>query len=808
MTDKITIEIDGRACEAAPGEMIIAVADRVGISIPRFCYHKKLSIAANCRMCLVEAEQGGRPFPKPMPACATPVGEGMKVWTRSPKAIEAQQGTMEFLLINHPLDCPICDQGGECELQDVAMGYGDDVSRFSERKRVVKDEDLGPLIATDMTRCIQCTRCVRFCAEIAGVRELGATGRGEDMRIGTFVAHAVSHELSGNLIDLCPVGALTAKPSRFTARAWELTGANSIAPHDGVGSNLRLHVRRGQVMRVHPSENEAVNETWISDRDRYSYAGLNGNDRLTAPMLKQDGVWREVDWSDALTLVAERLKSAEAADMGWLMAPNATLEEFYLAKRIARGLGCPNLDHRLRQQDFSGDAADPLLPWLGVPIAELEAQRGILLVGSDLRQEQPLLAHRVRKAVLMGAQVVCVNLLRLELNHPARQFVGTPSAMVADLAAIAKTLGVSGSGALRECISASEPTEEHTAATACLSQSGQQGVGLILLGALAAAHPDYALLKALAHAIADAADCRLGYLPASANSVGAYLAGAHPDRLPGAQPTDQPGFSVAGMLTAPLKTLVLWGVEPDLDLGNPAGAMDACARADFVVACSAFRAPSLETAADVLLPIGTFAETSGTYVNASGTWQRFQGVVPPPGEARPGWKVLRVLGNLLDLQGFDYRDGAQVHDELAAICGNSQCDNRSRGDFEVTHPPTQSDLMRIGSVPIYATDPLVRRAPALQRMEMTRSAFGVYLHPDQASREGLSAGDVVMVKQAALNGSDVNDREATAHIFIDERVPPGCACIPAGVAGSEWLGDQIGPVSLTRMITPSTTGEQ
>ncbi|MBK5965447.1 NADH-quinone oxidoreductase subunit G [Thiocystis minor] len=807
MTDKITIEIDGRACEAAPGEMIIAVADRVGVSIPRFCYHKKLSIAANCRMCLVEAEQGGRPFPKPVPACATPVGNGMKVWTRSPKAIEAQQGTMEFLLINHPLDCPICDQGGECELQDVAMGYGDDVSRFTECKRVVKDEDLGPLIATDMTRCIQCTRCVRFCAEIAGVRELGATGRGEDMRIGTFIAHAVSHELSGNVIDLCPVGALTSKPYRFTARAWELTGANSIAPHDGVGSNLRLHVRGQRVMRVHPNENEAVNETWISDRDRYSYAGLNGDDRLTAPMLKQDGVWREVDWSDALTLVAERLKSAGAADMGWLMAPNATLEEFYLAQRIARDLGCPNLDHRLRQQDFSGDAADPLLPWLGVPIAELEVQQGILLIGSDLRQEQPLLAHRVRKAVLADAEVVCVNPVRLDLNHPARQFVGTPSAMIADLAAIANALGVSGSGVLRDVISASEPTDEQTVAATCLSQAGQQGVGLILLGALAAAHPDYSLLKALAHAIADAAHCRLGYLPASANSVGAYLAGVHPDRLPGAKPTDQPGLSVAGMLAAPLKTLVLWGLEPDLDLGNPAGAMDACARADFVVACSAFRSPSLETAADMLLPIGAFAETSGTYVNASGTWQRFQGVVPPPGEARPGWKVLRVLGNLLDLKGFDYRDGAQVHDELAALCGDSQFDNAPRGNFEVAGQPAQADLTRIGGVPIYATDSLVRRAPALQQTRLPGSAFGVYLHPDQAACEGLSAMDLVLVKQPAPSDVDVSEREVLARVFIDERVPPGCACIPAGVEGSAGLGDQIGAVSLVRMTEPPTTGD-
>ena len=463
MTDKITIEIDGRACEAAPGEMIIAVADREGISIPRFCYHKKLSIAANCRMCLVEAEQGGRPFPKPVPACATPVADGMKVQTRSPKALDAQQGTMEFLLINHPLDCPICDQGGECELQDVAMGYGGDISRFSERKRVVKDEDLGPLIATDMTRCIHCTRCVRFGAEIAGVRELGAVGRGEDMRIGTFVAHTVSHELSGNIIDLCPVGALTSKPYRFRARAWELTDADSIAPHDGVGSNVRLNVLRGRVMRVLPRDNEAINETWISDRDRFSYAGLNGEDRLSAPLVKRDGTWVEVDWFEALTRVAEGLKAADATDMGWLLAPGSTLEELYLAQKVARALGCANIDYRLRQRDFRGDGADPLLPWLGVPIAELQAQGALLLIGCDIRQEQPLLAHRLRQAALAGAQVALVNPYRVSLTHPATQLVPPRADLLDDLAAIAKSLRKRGSGPLKDCITNSAPNEAHAA---------------------------------------------------------------------------------------------------------------------------------------------------------------------------------------------------------------------------------------------------------------------------------------------------------------------------------------------------------
>jgi NADH-quinone oxidoreductase subunit G len=444
MTDKVTIDIDGRACQADPGEMIIAVTDREGIPIPRFCYHKKLSIAANCRMCLVEVEQNGRPFPKPVPACSTPVCAGLKVLTRSPKALEAQKGTMEFLLINHPLDCPICDQGGECELQDVAMGYGRDVSRYIEGKRVVQDENLGSLIATDMTRCIHCTRCVRFGAEIAGVRELGATGRGEHVRIGTFVEHAMAHELSGNIIDLCPVGALTSKPYRFQARAWELTQVDGLAPHDGLGSNLHLHVRRNQVMRVHPRDNEAINETWISDRDRFSYEGLYTEDRLLSPLVKKDGAWQAIGWSEALQLAATQLKSA-GSRLGALISPSATLEEMFLAQKLVRGLGSPDIDTRLRQQDFRGDATDPLLPWLGLAIADVEKQGAILLVGSDIRAEIPLLAHRIRKAAVENqASVATINPYALALTFPAEQFTGTPTANLGDLAAIAKALGAKG----------------------------------------------------------------------------------------------------------------------------------------------------------------------------------------------------------------------------------------------------------------------------------------------------------------------------------------------------------------------------
>ena len=786
MTDKLTIEIDGRVCEAEPGEMIIAVADREGIPIPRFCYHKKLSIAANCRMCLVEAEQGGRPFPKPVPACATPVGPGLKVLTRSPKALEAQQGTMEFLLINHPLDCPICDQGGECELQDLALGYGADCSRFSEGKRVVMDEDLGPLIASDMTRCIQCTRCVRFGAEIAGVRELGATGRGEDMRIGTFVAHPLEHELSGNIIDLCPVGALTSKPYRFTARAWELTSAAGIAPHDAVGSNLHLHLRRGALMRVHPRENESVNETWISDRDRFGYLGLKAPDRLTAPLVKRDGAWVAVPWNEALILVAERLKAAAPEATGWLLAPNATLEELYLAQALARGLGCQNIDHRLRQRDFRADAADPLCPWLGVTIPELATRAALLLIGSDIRQEQPLLAHRVRQAALAGAGVALINPYRVELTHPAVQCAEGPAAMLDELAAVAQALGVSGSGALRSLIAEARPGEPHRAVVDSLRGAGDGA--LILLGALAAAHPDYSVLKALAYRIAGAVGGRVGYLPPAANSTGAWLAGAVPHLLPGARAAERPGLALDAMLAAPLKTLVLWGVEPDLDLGDPALAMGALAQADFVVAASAYRSPSLEAVAAVLLPIGAFAETSGTFVNAAGTWQDFKGAVPPPGEARPGWKVLRVLGNLLDLTGFDFTDSAAVRAELAARCAGGP-DNTPAGEFPTEVRGCGGALLRIGNVPAWALDALVRRSPPLARAQPGES-FAVYLNQAQAADLGLAEGDGVRVAQ--------DGGAAAARVRIDERVPPGCVRIPAGVPGSETLGAQIAPVTIRR----------
>jgi NADH-quinone oxidoreductase subunit G len=662
---------------------------------------------------------------------------------------------------------------------------------------VVKDEDLGPLIATEMTRCIHCTRCVRFGAEVAGLRELGATGRGEDMRIGTYVEHTVSHELSGNIIDLCPVGALTSKPYRFTARAWELTSDEGIAPHDGVGSNLHLHLRGGQVMRVHPRDNEAVNECWISDRDRFSYEGLNSDARLTAPMLKRDGQWHEVDWQEALHAAIAALRAPGPDQLGCLVSPRATLEEQYLLQKLVRALGSGHIDTRLRQQDFAGDANDPRLPWLGVPIAELETQQAVLLVGSDLRQEQPLLAHRLRKAALASATIALLNPYGCPLNHPSQQLVVPPAEMAGELRALLRVLGRRVDG------TAADETPRHRAIAEALKAAGAQGRGLVLLGALAEAAPDYSLLRALASALADAAGCRIGFLAPAANSVGSRLAGTLPHRLPAGETEARPGLDAGAMLADPRQGYLLWGVEPDLDVADPVMAMAALRGAEQVVACAAFKSPALEAVADVLLPISAFAETAGTFVNVEARWQRFQGAVPPPGDARPGWKVLRVLGTMMELPGFEQNSAREVHDELARRCEGLSPDNGLQGstEFGATSgsdmAPAAGDgatLIRIGNLPIYATDALVRRSPPLQRTPLAEP-LAVHLHPDQASALGLAAGAMVRLRQTAGNGEL---GETTAPVVIDDEIPLGCARIPAGVPGSAALGPAVGRVQIDR----------
>ncbi len=784
MTDStVTIEVDGRELQAKPGSMLIEVTDAAGIRIPRFCYHKKLSIAANCRMCLVEVEK----VPKPLPACATPVSDGMKVYTRSPKALAAQRGTMEFLLINHPLDCPICDQGGECELQDVAMGYGSDVSRYVERKRVVADKDIGPLIATDMTRCIHCTRCVRFGKEIAGVREMGATGRGEHMQIGTFIEKSIDSELSGNVIDLCPVGALTSKPFRFNARAWELTQVAGIAPHDCVGSNINLHLRGNRVLRVHPRDNESINESWISDRDRYSYQGLYAADRLTVPMIKQGGEWREAGWEEALEMAANGLKQiGEAEQIGALVSPASTLEELFLAQKLVRGLGSSNIDSRLRQGDFRLDETAPGISWLGMKIADIESLNAALVVGGNLRKEQPLLGHRLRKAALAGAQVHFINPRGIELNHAAGQTVVGPAGLVDALAAVAKAAGVKGQGAVAELVKSAKADDGSKAIAAALKQAD---AGAVILGAMAQGHPDYALLAALASALAEATGSTLAVVPTASNSLGAQLAGAVPMLQAGGEAALESGLDALKMLKMPRKGYLLMGVEPGLDFWDGALSMDALQSADILVALTAYRSPQLDACADVLLPMGGFAETAGTYVNAEGVWQTSRGAVAPQGEARPGWKILRVLGNLLDLGGFDYTDAGEILAELQALSPAELPANRFSLPAVATRQLAAGGLQRGGDTPLYAADPLVRRAQALQQ---TRDAGtpAIRLHPAEAQRLGLAPNGEALVKQ--------NGYQASLPLQLDDSLPEGCAWISTGLAETAGLGQPFGEVTLEK----------
>jgi NADH-quinone oxidoreductase subunit G len=711
----------------------------------------------------------------------------MKVFTRSPKALAAQKGTMEFLLINHPLDCPICDQGGECELQDVAMGYGSDVSRYAEGKRVVADKDVGPLIATDMTRCIHCTRCVRFGQEIAGIRELGATGRGEHMTIGTYIEQSIDSELSGNVIDLCPVGALTSKPFRFSARAWELSQVEGIAPHDSIGSNINLHLRGNKVMRVHPRDNEAINESWISDRDRYSYEGLYADDRLTAPMIKKGGEWQEVSWEMALEMAAGSLKEiADGDQIATLVSPSSTLEELYLAQKLMQGLGSPNIDSRLRQGDFRLDESTDGVTWLGMQIGEIEKLNAALVVGGNLRKEQPLLAHRLRKAALAGADVHYLNPLHLDLNHEATQQVVTPTSLLDSLAAIAKSAGVKGQGTIADLIKSASSEAASKAAADALKQADSAAV---ILGGLSQSHPDYSMIASLATDISKALDASLLVTPQGSNAIGAQLAGAVPHLDVGGKAAKNRGLDTLKLLKMPRKGYLLMGVEPGLDFWDGGLSMSALQSADVVVAMSAFRSPELEACADILLPMGVFAETSGTYVNAQGDWQTSRGAVKPLGEARPGWKILRVLGNLLDVEDFDYTDTTQILDELSARCTADLAPNGFSLNGSVDRRLTASGLQRVGDTPLNAIDTLVRRASALQQTADAGRAV-IRLNPAEAERLGLSEAGQASVKQ--------NGYQASLPVAIDESLPEGCVGISTGLAETAGLGQPFGDVSVEK----------
>jgi NADH-quinone oxidoreductase subunit G len=669
--DIVNIEVDGTPVEARPGQMVIEVTDNIGAYVPRFCYHDKLSVAANCRMCLVDIEGA----PKPIPACAQPVSEGMKVFTKSPRAIAAQKATMEFLLINHPLDCPICDQGGECELQDLAIGYGRDVSRYNDGKRVVKDKSLGPLVSTDMTRCIHCTRCVRFGEEIQGYPQLGTTLRGENVEISTYVEQNIDHELSANIIDLCPVGALNNKPYRYSARAWEMVQRPTIAPHDCVGSNINMHVLRGTVKRVVPGNNEAINESWISDRDRFSYEAIYSSDRLLTPRIKESGEWRDIDWETALEAAADALKGA--ASTGLLASPSATVEEGFLLSRLAKHLGTPNIDHRVERRDFSDQDNDPAFPWLGCSIAELEDQDAIFVIGSNIREEAPILAHRIRKAALGGASVSFANSEKYDYFFDIDHYL-------------------SGAG-LVELLSSD-------AIDSVIEKLSGADNALVLLGNIAGRHGASSAVRALAAEIAEKTGAKLGTLSPGANSAGLSLAGV----LPG-----EGGLHAGSMLDESLDAIVLLGLEPDADVHSTTDTVAKLAKQNFVVAMTPFVSDALLEAADLLLPVGTFAETAGTYVNVEGTRQSFSGVANPVGEARPGWKVLRVLGNLVDAEGFDYVSSEDVLEQFSAEVGDV-----AAASYVATGRPAQANGADAPAdeidTPLYSVDGLVRRAKSLQ----------------------------------------------------------------------------------------------
>ena len=746
----LKLEIDGREVEIQHGATVMEAANKLGIYVPHFCYHKKLSIAANCRMCLVEVEKA----PKPLPACATPCTDGMKVKTHSENAQNAQNGVMEFLLINHPLDCPICDQGGECQLQDLAVGYGKSTSRYQEEKRVVLHKDIGPLVAAEeMSRCIQCTRCVRFGQEIAGVMELGMIGRGEHAEIVAFVGQTVDSELSGNMIDLCPVGALTSKPFRYSARTWELARRKSVSPHDGLGSNLVVQVKQNRVMRVLPLENEEINECWLSDKDRFSYEGLNSAERLTQPLVRNHGVWEETDWKTALERVAAGLKAA-GSDIGALATPHSTLEELHLTQKLVRGLGSDSVDFRLRQADFSADGKLGGIPWLGMPISELAALDRVLVVGSFLRKDHPLIANRLRQAAKRGTRI---NILHSADDDQLMRIANKQIVAPADLPAALATIM---DGAIGESL-----------------KSGKNVA--ILLGNYAQQHPQAAQIHAQAQKIADALGARLGFLGEAANSVGGHVAGAAGK------------VSAARMLASPRKAYLLLNTEVELDCHDPQAALAAMRTAEFVVALSAFKHMATDYA-DVLLPISPFTETPGTFINTEGRVQTFNATVKPLGESRPGWKVLRVLGNLLGIEGCEFETAEQVREDclggrnVASLLSNKTAVNIAPG----ATPHAAAGLQRIADVPAYFADALVRRAESLQR-SVDAKAPRARMNSKLAATLGISAGDRVAVRQGA--------GEAQLAVAIDDRLPDQCVRVAAAHASTAALGPMFGTISVEKI---------
>jgi NADH-quinone oxidoreductase subunit G len=770
----VEIELDGKTVEVPQGSMVMHAANKLGTYVPHFCYHKKLSIAANCRMCLVEVEKA----PKPLPACATPVTQGMKVFTHSAKAVEAQRSVMEFLLINHPLDCPICDQGGECQLQDLAVGYGKSNSRYEEEKRVVFHKNVGPLISMqEMARCIHCTRCVRFGQEVAGVMELGMVNRGEHSEITTFTGQTVDSELSGNMIDICPVGALTSKPFRYAARTWELARKRSVSPHDSLGANTTVQTKSNKVMRVVALENEAINECWISDRDRFAYEGLNSADRVTTPMVKQGGQWLETDWESAMNYVAHSLKTISAESgpeaIGALAHPISSTEELYLLQKIVRDLGSNQVETRLGQTDISGAAS---APWLGMPIAALSTLDRALVIGSFLRKDQPLVAVRLREGAKKGLQVLRIDAGGDDWLVPAIGIAARPSAWLNSLGEIAI--------AVAKMKSVSTPAGLTTMPVSALAQQMADSLlsgstKSVLLGSAAIAHPQASDLHVLAQFIAEQTGATLGFLPVGGNAVGASLVKAN-------------GAGIKSVLSGDRRAVLLMNIEPDADLPNPVMARVALAKSNTVIALSAYKSADILEVADVILPITPFTETVSTFVNAEGRVQTIQPAVKPLGDSRPAWKVLRTLGGLLGLDGFLFNMPEEVLGDAMdeSYCAHLSNQSTATGLSNLNLPPTNG-VERVSDVGIYAGDQIVRRSPALQLTRDAKRGNQVGLGQALFTELGLKEGDAVRVNQ----GSQCVDIPAT----LEANLAQGVIRISAGTPASARLGSMFGPLTVSKV---------
>ncbi len=738
MTKTINIEIDNEKVVAKPGEMVIEVADRAGSYIPRFCYHKKLSIAANCRMCLVEVENA----PKTLPACATPVAEGMKIFTRSKETLKSQKAVMEFLLVNHPLDCPVCDQGGECELQDLSIGFGASTSDFADNKRVVADEDLGPLVATEMTRCIHCTRCVRFCDEIAGKQQLGAFGRGNNMSIGTFLTQGLKSELSGNVIDLCPVGALTSKPFRFSGRSWEFKQHANIAPHDCVGSNIHIHTQDknyttgSRLMRVLPKENQSINETWISDRDRFSYSGADSAERLDKPLLKRNGKWVKISWQSALTYLADTLsaikKSNQSDSLGLLAHPSSTTEEFFMLQSIVRHLGSGNIDHRVTTACFEDQNSFGLYPQLNIALENIVEAKAVLLVGSFAREEQPILCHKLRAAAKSGTKIFVINSYLYDFAADLSENIVVPSGeMAASLSALVNILaGKSDQPATAEI----KALGAHL--TGCL-----EGLAVIA-GEQIESHVDGSAIRTLLATIA--AQGSFSQITRGANSQGAWLSGAIPHRAAFQAKVKSKGLDAAAMFKNKLACYILHGIEPEADCIDPAAALASLSEADFVVVCNPFVTAAMKSYANLILPIATFAETSGSYVNCEGKHQQFKAALEPQAEAKPAWKIYRVLAELLEVPNMDF---SSCEDITAHIINNMPKPDPQNWDITAkVEIKSRSGSYRIGHWPAMCTDPLVRRSIALQSTLESGSAYAK-INSYFAKEKNIVSGQKITLEQ-------------------------------------------------------------